>query len=266
MMEKITIKDIARLAEVSVATVSYVVNGIHENRYTPETKKKILQIVNLYNYRPSRLAQSFALSKSRNVIVMTEKHGTILQKAENYDFLRLLSKAFESLGCNPILKTHSANTRIDMADAIICLGMDEQKFRRFAEENFVPIISVDGKVNDELFFKIYQDFNHVLQEGAKKFGKDNFTVVLVDMYNDELKKEMESLGGKFVFIGDENVSRLPKGNVVTVHGALKTIYDSMGVDVLFVPPNRQAMTDAILDCFSKATERVQGTTHTVLVK
>ncbi len=31
-MEKITIKDIARLAGVSVATVSYIINGKHENR------------------------------------------------------------------------------------------------------------------------------------------------------------------------------------------------------------------------------------------
>ncbi len=44
-MERITIKDVARLAEVSVATVSYIVNGIHEDRYTPDTKRKVLQIV-----------------------------------------------------------------------------------------------------------------------------------------------------------------------------------------------------------------------------
>lgn len=97
-MERITIKDVARLAEVSVATVSYIVNGIHEDRYTPDTKRKVLQIVNLYNYQPSRLAQSFALSKSRNVIILTEKHSSILQKAESYDFLRLFCKTFERLG------------------------------------------------------------------------------------------------------------------------------------------------------------------------
>ena len=190
-MERITIKDVARLAEVSVATVSYIVNGIHEDRYTPDTKRKVLQIVNLYNYQPSRLAQSFALSKSRNVIILTEKHSSILQKAESYDFLRLFCKTFERLGYSPIIQTSSENTRADMADAILCVGMEEEKFRRFAQENFVPLISVDAKINDELFFQIYQDFGYVLGEGEKRFGKDNFTLVLVDMYNATLKNEIK---------------------------------------------------------------------------
>ena len=80
-MEKITIKDIARLAGVSVATVSYIINGKHENRYTTDTKRKVLQIVNLYNFQPSRLAQSFAFIKSRNLIVVNDKHPSVRQNA-----------------------------------------------------------------------------------------------------------------------------------------------------------------------------------------
>ena len=37
-------------------------------------------------------------------------------------------------------------------------------------------------------------------------------------------------------------------------------------DLLYVPANTQARVEAILDCFKKATERVQGTIHTVRVK
>ncbi len=129
-MEKITIKDIARLSGVSVATVSYVINGKHEDRYTQETKRKILQIVNLYNFQPSRLAQSFALSKSSNVIILTGKHNSVLQKSESYDFLRLFCKTFERLGYNLIMRTHLENTRVDTADAIICVGMEEDKIGR----------------------------------------------------------------------------------------------------------------------------------------
>lgn len=265
-MEKFTIKDVARLADVSVATVSYIVNGIHEDRYTPDTKRKVLQIVNLYNYQPSRLAQSFALSKSRNVIILTDKHASILQKAESYDFLRLFCKTFERLGYNPIIQTHLENTRVDMADAIMCVGMEEEKFRRFAQENFVPLISIDGKINDELFFQIYQDFNHVLAEGEKKFGKNNFTLVLVDMYNASLKREISALSDNIVFVGGNDLSNLPKGNVVTVHSSLKNVYGLGKSDMLFVPANTQARIDAVLDCFNKATERVQGTVHTVCVK
>ena len=264
-MGKITIKDVARLAGVSVATVSYIINGKHEDRYTEETKRKVLQIVNLYNFQPSRLAQSFALSKSRNVIVLTDKYDSVLQKAESYDFLRLFSMTFERLGYNLIMRTFLENTRIDTADAIICVGMEEDKFRRLAQENFVPLLSVDGKINDELFFQIYQDFPHVLREGEKKFGKGNFTLALVDTYNQTLKDEIKALSDNIAFISGNDV-KLPEGNIVTVHSSLKNIRGFESSQMLFVPANTQARVDAILDCFNQATERVQGVTHTVTVK
>ena len=264
-MEKITIKDIARLAGVSVATVSYIINGKHENRYTTDTKRKVLQIVNLYNFQPSRLAQSFALSKSRNVIVVTDKHASVLQKAESYDFLRIFCKTFERIGYDLIMRTHLENTRIDMADAIICVGMEEDKFRRLAQENFVPLLSVDGKINDELFFQIYQNFENVIQKGEEAFGKDNFTIALVDMYNQTLKDEIAVLYDKIVFLEDYEPEKFPKGNVVTVHSSLKNL-NVGNSNILVVPANTQARVDAILECFNMATERVQVTSHTVKVK
>lgn len=265
-MEKITIKDIARFANVSVATVSYIINGIHEERYTQETKRKVLQIVNLYNFRPSRLAQSFALSKSRNIIILMEKHQTIFQKAESYDFLRLLGKTFERFGFNLIMRTYLEETKVDTADAIICVGMEEEKFRRLAKENFVPFISVDGKICDELFFQIYQDFSNVVKCGEREFGKDNFSVVLLDMYNETLKQEIRELAKDVVFLDGNDVKELPEGNIVTVNASLCEVAEIFGRKALLVPSNTQTKIDALIDCFNKATERVQGIVHTVLVK
>ena len=152
-----------------------------------------------------------------------------------------------------------------MADAIICVGMEEDKFRRLAQENFVPLLSVDGKINDELFFQIYQNFENVIQKGEEAFGKDNFTIALVDMYNQTLKDEIAALYDKIVFLEDYDPEKFPKGNVVTVHSSLKNL--NMGnSDILVVPANTQARVDAILECFNMATERVQVTSHTVRVK
>ena len=249
-MEKITIKDIARFADVSVATVSYIINGIHEERYTQETKRKVLQIVNLYNFRPSRLAQSLALSKSRNIIILMEKHQTVLQKAESYDFLRMLGKTFEKMGFNLILRTYPEEIKVDTADAIICVGMEEDKFRRLAQENFVPFLSVDGKICDELFFQIYQDFDYIIKKGEKQFGKGNFSLVLLDMYNETLKKDIKTM----------------YDGVLIVNSSFKEIAETQGRNVLFIPSNTQSKIDVLIDCFNKATERVQGMVHTVLVK
>lgn len=266
IMEKITIKDVARLAGVSVATVSYIINGIHEDRYTPETKRKVLQIVNLYNFRPSRLAQSFALQKSGNVILLTGKHSSTLQKAESYDFLRLLGKTFEGLGYNLNLRTHLENTRIDTADAIICDGMEEEKFRRLAKENFVPLLSVDGKINDQLFFQVYQDFAYALGEGDSVFGKGNYTFVLVDLYNDLLKEEIRELCNDVLFLDGDDLSVIPDGNILTVNESLQKINVLKNRKIHVVPFNTQDRMAAITDCFKKAVERAQGAKHTVLVR
>lgn len=263
-MEKITIKDIARLAGVSVATVSYIINGVHEDRYTTATKKKVLQIVNLYNYRPSQLARAFTSSKTNNMILLTDKHDSVLQKAESYDFIRLFGKTLESLGYNLIMRTHLEDVRVDMAEAIVCVGMEEEKFRRLAQENYVPLLSVDGKINDELFFQVYQDFEYVLQTGEKTFGKDNFSVVLVDMYNRTLKEEIAAQCKCAVFI--ENCDEVPEGNIVTVNASLTCMKRFDDRNILLVPALTQARIDALIDCFNKATERVQGTSHTVKVK
>lgn len=50
MNKKVTIKDIAREAGLSIATVSYVLNNRDDKRISEATKKKVLQVVNMFNY------------------------------------------------------------------------------------------------------------------------------------------------------------------------------------------------------------------------
>jgi len=54
-----TIRDVAERAEVSVATVSHVINGTHF--VSPELRQRVLNAIEALDYRPNRLAQ--ALSK-----------------------------------------------------------------------------------------------------------------------------------------------------------------------------------------------------------
>ena len=57
-----TIRDVAKRAGVSVATVSHVINDTHY--VSPELHKRVSDAIEALNYRPNRLAQ--ALSK-RNI-------------------------------------------------------------------------------------------------------------------------------------------------------------------------------------------------------
>ncbi|WP_317368339.1 LacI family DNA-binding transcriptional regulator [uncultured Tyzzerella sp.] len=63
-----TIKDVANLAKVSVATVSRVLNN--ENNVKQQTKEKVLQAVKELNYTPNLLARNLRRSNTKCVLVL----------------------------------------------------------------------------------------------------------------------------------------------------------------------------------------------------
>ncbi|WP_283678645.1 catabolite control protein A [Lentilactobacillus sp. Marseille-Q4993] len=69
-MEKqtITIYDVAREANVSMATVSRVVNG--NSNVKPATRKKVLEVIEKLDYRPNAVARGLASKKTTTVGVI----------------------------------------------------------------------------------------------------------------------------------------------------------------------------------------------------
>ncbi len=70
MRSKINIKDIAEKADVSIATVSNVINN--RGRVGEETRKKIMSIIEEYNYLPNELAKNLKLNKTDSIGVIVE--------------------------------------------------------------------------------------------------------------------------------------------------------------------------------------------------
>ena len=64
MGKKVTVKDVAREAGVSVATVSYIMNNRTDQKISDATRKKVLQIANLLNYTPNSVAKSLATGRN----------------------------------------------------------------------------------------------------------------------------------------------------------------------------------------------------------
>lgn len=63
-----TIKDVAKEAKVSIATVSYVIN--RSRKVNPETAERILSTIKKLNYRPNRIAQSLVTRTSQIISVI----------------------------------------------------------------------------------------------------------------------------------------------------------------------------------------------------
>lgn len=65
-MERLTINDIANLAEVSTATVSNFLNG-NFNKMSAKTRQHLAEIIEQTNYRPNSTARDLAKSESRTI-------------------------------------------------------------------------------------------------------------------------------------------------------------------------------------------------------
>ena len=68
MREKLSVKEIAEMAGTSVATVSRVIN--QNGRFSKATEKKVLDIIEQYNYQPNQLARSLRVQHSQIIGIM----------------------------------------------------------------------------------------------------------------------------------------------------------------------------------------------------
>ena len=63
-----TIREIAKIAGVSTATVSRIING--KGEASPETVKRVLKLVAEHNYQPNQLARTLSQRSSNLLAVM----------------------------------------------------------------------------------------------------------------------------------------------------------------------------------------------------
>jgi LacI family transcriptional regulator len=97
----ISIRDVARRAGVSIATVSRVVNGIPT--VDPELAKRVWQVINEVGYFPNTQARALVSGRSRML-------GLIVSEITNPFFPELVQE-FESLAmkCSSVPPTTSPN-------------------------------------------------------------------------------------------------------------------------------------------------------------
>ncbi len=92
------IKQIAALAETSVATVSRVING--EDSVSPETRKKVLEVIEATGYKPNMVGRALRSQKSKKILVLLPSianpfYSRGLEGVEN----RASSMGYETIIC-----------------------------------------------------------------------------------------------------------------------------------------------------------------------
>lgn len=184
MDKKVTIRDVAREAGVSVATVSYVLNNRSDQKISPETKKKVLQIANLLQYSPSYAAKLLTTGKSN--IIGIQPGISSARNTQHIDFINelisvLASKGYKTMIFPPIEK--NCIEQQPNIDGIICIDLPHEQFLSLSDNYLIPIVCADMIVDHYLFFQIYDDY---LQLKNKLQDMPQYTVLTEKPNNEKL--------------------------------------------------------------------------------
>ena len=182
MEKKPTVKDVAKAAGVSVATVSYIMNNRTDQKISDQTRKKVLQIANLLNYTPSHAAKT--LATGRNNIIGVSYHlneSTPSRNLEITGFVNLIIERLNRLNYDVLflpLRAVEDNLPINRnIDGILTIDLSHQQFVELADNYMVPIINIDMIINDSLFYQIYSDYPRLLAEGREILGDDCYLIM-----------------------------------------------------------------------------------------
>lgn len=154
MIERVTIKDVAKKAGVSVTTVSRIING-HYEKMRPATRRKVEQTIKELHYLPTASARRLRTSQSYIVGVLVGDIGNV--------FSTLLAKGIgdvlQPMGYDIVLMNTNNSLRSEkrslerlyelQVDGII-IQPDSRYYQQFSSivDQNIPLVIVDREVSD----------------------------------------------------------------------------------------------------------------------
>lgn len=158
-----TIKDVAKEAGVSIATVSRVINN---GAVKEEKKKRVLAAIRKLNYVPNDSARNLAsVSNTKNIYLL-------LPNLNSEYYLEIIK------GFKTILKTYSYNSTIDF------YGYGEKEYNEFLEENkfsseFKAFVQLGEDIKVENKIVVNWSDEYINYSTSKQF--DNMSIYTKDL-------------------------------------------------------------------------------------
>ena len=186
MLKRATLKDVAKQAGVSVATVSYAING--KKSISEQTKQRIFRVIEDLNYVPDLSARSLSSRDSKliGVIIPQTEPGSRLSLQNNFysEIIASIEYHARHNGYHIIISATDINeSYITLAkernlDGIIVIGMYPDEFYKQLKKTEIPIVLVDSYCNDHYYHSVriddvYGSFlatNYLIQQGHKKIA------------------------------------------------------------------------------------------------
>lgn len=184
-----TIRDVARLAGVSVATVSYVLNG-GPRPVAPETREKVLRAIEMLDYQPNASARQLARRRTDCLGVFIAGLGDANFSTPYFlEYIRGISYAAESEGYNVMLFSNHRQapdhsllrslTRSGIVDGLLCLGSSvPDEFITGLYYRGFPVVlmarRIEGHpvpfVQQDYYQGTYEATRYALRRGYRRIG------------------------------------------------------------------------------------------------
>ncbi len=271
-MKRITIYDVAKEADVSLATVSRVIN--HSSVVREDTKKRVEEAIERLGFKPNAVAQGLALQKTTSIALVVSETSLsytgqmingLMDVAKIYGYNIILHTTTEGITDLSELIENIIKSRVDGA-VIFNDKLTENELKTL--ENYqLPLVIVGNKISRENVCSVYVNLSKAayeltssyLKKGIKdiKLLEDRKNHSQTDQLISGIQKAFDEFGVK-----EDPVIRIPR-EYRTTYSFLKEYFKDHKHKVMIA--NRDSHALAVLNTAKEANIDIPNDVELVCV-
>ena len=196
-MKKVTIYEVAKEANVSLATVSRVMNG--SNVVKSKTKEKVEMAIAKLGYRPNAIAQGLALQKTTTIGLIfpeaclsytTQIINGLCDVAKIYNY----NISFHTIsdGITNIQEVIDGVIKSRVDGVIIFSNKNLDDSCKLLNDYQIPLVVVGNRLSDKSICSVYIDYQSAVEEIVNEYlnKKKNKIYVVEDRRNINITSEL----------------------------------------------------------------------------
>lgn len=257
-MKPPSIKDIAKKAEVSITTVSFILNGKAEKmRISKEVIKRVQDIISELGFKPNQVARSLRTGNTKTIGLIVEDISNpffsgIARRIEDKAYKKGYKISYSSMENDPV----KARELIEMfksrkVDAYIIApvpGIEEDIRQLLADK--IPVVIFDRNLPDlEVNYVVVDNFKggYEATDYLVKKGKKNIAFVTVDVEVDQINNRFlgyeKALKDHGLVPNEKLVAKIPFGSTdEEANSRLKVLFEgNTHIDAVFFSTNYLAV-------------------------